>query len=396
MVPRRLEKLLGFGFLLCLDILLHELSFTPLQVVRSLPRMFTGRLTVTEEGDRLRLLLLIGNVALTFIFFDVSAVYHYIRGESFLKLYVIFNMLEMFERWIRSVGVDLFDLLMAAVRQPLRSLTLKFLFTLIYCFVHSTMHYLRVLLLNVAINTSSSAVFLIIVTNNFGEIKSTVFKKYEAKGLFPIVCSDIVERFYLLLDVIFVLMRLFISPHTGMYNGYDIVFWLGFILFLEIVTDWVKFMLILKFSELKAAMLEEYKDVMISDILLCRAHFPATAGSTGDGTERQSCTPGIPKASRSLAFRGIHSFSHFPARRIGFSGVPLSTLVVVHMVMLFRSPCSLVVSRPRTMAVFFVTISFTLFFLAKVWLGLILLGMAARRRGSVAKGQELFPKIRAL
>ena len=46
--------------------------------------------------------------------------YHYIRGESFLKLYVLFNMLEMFERWCRSVGVDLFDYLVASVREPWR------------------------------------------------------------------------------------------------------------------------------------------------------------------------------------------------------------------------------------------------------------------------------------
>lgn len=46
------------------------------------------------------------------------------------------------------------------------------------------------------------------VTNNFAEIKSTVFKRYEEKSLFPIITSDIVERFYLLLDIIFVLARL--------------------------------------------------------------------------------------------------------------------------------------------------------------------------------------------
>ena len=46
------------------------------------------------------------------------------------------------------------------------------------------------------------------MTNNFAEIKSTVFKRYEEKSLFPIITSDIVERFYLLLDIIFVLARL--------------------------------------------------------------------------------------------------------------------------------------------------------------------------------------------
>lgn len=38
----------------------------------------------------------------------------------------------------------------------------KYCATLLYCFLHATMHLIRVILLNVAINTSSSAVFLII------------------------------------------------------------------------------------------------------------------------------------------------------------------------------------------------------------------------------------------
>ena len=48
-------------------------------------------------------------------------------GESFLKLYVFFNMLELFERWLRSVGVDLFDLLAASCRQSLLELLPKYL-----------------------------------------------------------------------------------------------------------------------------------------------------------------------------------------------------------------------------------------------------------------------------
>merc|ERR1712086_144235 len=155
-------------------------------------------------------------------------------------------------------------------------------------------------------------------------------------------------------------------------------------------------MLIMKFSELRASMLEIYKDVLTADILLCRAHCPGPVEAASDGSQGQSCRWGIAKASPSLAFRGIHSFSHFPARRIGFSGVPLTTLVVVHMVMLVQSPCSLALNRPITMGFLFFSSSLALLFLCKVLLGLMLLGAAARRRGSVAKGQELFPKIKAL
>jgi len=168
-------------------------------------------------------------------------------------------------------GVDLFDLVMASARNPWATFWHKYLATLVYCFVHTTMHLLRVLLLNMAINTSSSAVLLIIVTNNFGEIKSTVFKVYKVENLFPIITSDIVERFYLVVDILFVLARLSVSPHRGTYSGIDVAFWVFLLISLELVTDWVKFCLIMKFSKLEASTLETYKEVLVADILLCRS-----------------------------------------------------------------------------------------------------------------------------
>merc|ERR1719163_2600550 len=115
--------------------------------------------------------------------------------------------------------------------------------------------------------------FLIIVTNNFAEIKSTVFKKYEAKTLFPIITSDIVERFYLVCDILFVLARLGISPHPGMMDWVDVFYWLFFIVLIEVATDWLKFCLIVKFcsNALRAETFEAFRRVLIADVLLCRA-----------------------------------------------------------------------------------------------------------------------------
>ncbi|CAE7903104.1 TAPT1, partial [Symbiodinium microadriaticum] len=308
------RKLLLLGFLLCLDILLHELSFTPLQAVRSCTQLMLGlrqwgcwdhrggiqdrppaallnhgsknvMLNITEQGDCIRFSLLILNVTLMLLLFDVAWMYHYIEGESFLKLYVLFNMLEMFERWCRSVGVDLFDLLLASIRHPWYSLLSKYGATLLYCFVHATIHLVRVILLNVAINTSSNAVYLIIVTNNFAEIKSTVFKRYEEKSLFPIIASDIVERFYVMLDIIFVIARLSVSEPSGKFTAVDISFWLLLLVVLEIGTDWIKFCLITKFSEMQAKTFEVYWEVLLADILLCRCGNLRNSQVVGSGED---------------------------------------------------------------------------------------------------------------
>lgn len=413
-VPWRLEKLLGFGMFFCLDIMLYELSFMPLRVTLAIPCRFIGRccggrragrraqlLTVTEQCDLVRLTLLILNVCLVYLVFDVSWLYHYIRGESFLKLYVFFNMLEMFERWVRSIGVDLFDLLMASVREPCATFLPKYLVTLTYCFVHTTMHLLRVLLLNMAITNTSTDIQLLIVTNNFGEIKSTVFKRYDMKGLFPIVCSDIVERFYLGIDILFVLVRLSISPHRGrsypQLNVWYCVLWL---IVLEVVTDWIKFCLITKFSDLQASVYGIYKEVLTADILVCRAARGGSEGScggTGNPNFGASSTIAAPPAPLpSMPFRGIHPFSQTSARRLGFSGVPMTTLVVLHAIMVLQSPCMFALQLPRDTVLFFVAAVFTIVFLAKVLLAVVMLGCAARRRKKISKGLEAFAKIKSL
>lgn len=53
------------------------------------------------------ILLVLGILALQRV--DTSIIYHMVRGQSILKLYVIFNMLDIFERLLTSVGRDTLD-----------------------------------------------------------------------------------------------------------------------------------------------------------------------------------------------------------------------------------------------------------------------------------------------
>ena len=41
--------------------------------------------------------------------FDISWVYHQIRGQSVIKLYVVFNVMKIFDRLCSSFGVDMLD-----------------------------------------------------------------------------------------------------------------------------------------------------------------------------------------------------------------------------------------------------------------------------------------------
>ena len=65
---------------------------------------------------------------------DLSWCYHYIKGQSSIKLYVLFNMLLVFDRMCYSIGTDatriLFDV--NSIVTPTQRF-FDFIFVLVYC-----------------------------------------------------------------------------------------------------------------------------------------------------------------------------------------------------------------------------------------------------------------------
>ncbi|QRW24271.1 TAPT1-like protein [Rhizoctonia solani] len=63
--------------------------------------------------------------------------------------------------------------------------------------LHSLVLVYQLISLNVAINSYDNALLTLLISNQFVEIKGSVFKKFEKDNLFQITCADIVERFQL-------------------------------------------------------------------------------------------------------------------------------------------------------------------------------------------------------
>jgi len=178
----------------------------------------------------------------------VTSVYHYIRVQSTMKLYVVYNMSQIFERLLTSVGDDITESLYSLAdgldivqqRQKRQisqnrsegSGTLKdavysrmlhlhrgilllihTLVAIFYLISHTALTLLQLVTLNVAINSQESALFVILQSNNFIELKSFVFKKYFHATLFQVVANDVVERFQLLVTL--AVIALYNLAHLG-------------------------------------------------------------------------------------------------------------------------------------------------------------------------------------
>lgn len=167
-----------------------------------------------HKADLLQGLLIVCSCAIL-MSFDASRMYHSIRGQSAIKLYVIYNMLEVFDRLFSAIGQDILECLFSKEtlerdedgRSKLVRPLMMFMLALVYNVIHATALFYQVVTLNVAVNSYSNALLTLLMSNQFVEIKGTVFKKFEKENLFQLTCADVVERFQLWLMLIVIACR---------------------------------------------------------------------------------------------------------------------------------------------------------------------------------------------
>ena len=156
---------------------------------------------------------------------------------------------------------------------------------LVYNIVHSTALFYQVITLNVAVNSYSNALLTLLMSNQFVEIKSTVFKKFEKENLFQMTCADIVERFQLWLMLIIIASRNLIetgglSANSDSSSGSSFlpssftIFpdWTGqimgpffLVLGTEMLVDWLKHAYITKFNNTRPKVYGRFLDVLTKD-----------------------------------------------------------------------------------------------------------------------------------
>ena len=318
-LPYFLERLLTTGFCICLDCFLYLFTILPFRVA-----LLTGRLIVRGVvwpvrrappsssvssavspalSDVLRfLLLLLSWYWLSLI--PMSRIYHYIRGQSVLKLYVIFNMLQISDRLFASIGEDILDALFSSVALRLPLSVFHFSISSLYVFLHALLLFTQVITLNVSVNSDNSSLFIVLVSNNFVELKGAVFKRFDAHNLFQISCSDVVERFQL---VVFLLVIVVMNvSHLGLMVAVELS-WVEkavtmclMVLCGECAVDWIKHGFICKFNLISPRVYRQFTAIVNRDFL--DAHMQGNTARS----------------------KGAHSVS----RRLGLSSLPLAVLVL--------------------------------------------------------------------
>ncbi|XP_036798983.1 transmembrane anterior posterior transformation protein 1 homolog isoform X2 [Oncorhynchus mykiss] len=311
-IPRELEKLMIFGFFLCLDAFLYVFTLLPLRVLLALLHLFTlpccglrGSLLLqpAQVCDILKGLIMVLCYSMMH-YVDYSMMYHLIRGQSVIKLYIIYNMLEVADRLFSSFGQDILDALYWTATEPKErkrdsiGVIPHFIMAVFYVFLHAILIMVQASTLNVAFNSHNKSLLTIMMSNNFVEIKGSVFKKFEKNNLFQMSNSDIKERFtnyVLLLIVCLRNMEQFSWNPDHLWVLLPDVF---MVIASEIAVDIIKHAFITKFNEITADVYSEYRASLAFDLVSSR--------------QKNACT----------------DYSDSVARRMGFIPLPLAVLLI--------------------------------------------------------------------
>ena len=322
-----------------------------------------SNLTTFHKADLLQgAILIFSSIALMNL--DASRMYHFIRAQSAIKLYAIYNLLEIGDRLLSALGQDVFECLFSSETLSRNSsgrskIVLPFgmfLLALVYNIVHSVTLFYQVIALNVAVNSYSNALLTLLMSNQFVEIKGSVFKRFEKENLFQLACADIVERFQLWIMLLIIGMRNVVEvgglsvPGAGSEDsGFSSLplhsasilpasftilpswLWSGevlspFVVVIgsEMVVDYVKHAYVNKFNNIKPNFYSRILDILCKDYYTNVRHFPFHPRLTVPPPPGLYHHPPTPPANPTRQQKAFVTPSL--TRRLGLPLLPLSCL----------------------------------------------------------------------
>ncbi|XP_012942570.1 transmembrane anterior posterior transformation protein 1 homolog [Aplysia californica] len=280
--PKNLEKFCAFGFLQCMDAILYMVTFLPLRILVAILRvlvypfivLFKGRsraLDAAQVCDLLKGVILVVSCFVT-SYMDMSMIYHIVRGQSIIKFYVFYNMLDVMDKLISGFGQDVLDSLYWTAVEPRGRKREHFgtlfhlIFAIVYVVVHTVMILMQAIILNVAFNSHNKNLLTIMMSNNFVEIKGNLFKRLDKNNLCQITYGDVKERFHYLVLLLFVFIRNMKELQWNWDLAFPIIQDVAVVLLVEMIVDWIKHAFITKFNELSASSYGDFALGLAQDI----------------------------------------------------------------------------------------------------------------------------------
>ncbi|CAH2066039.1 unnamed protein product [Thlaspi arvense] len=221
-LPWRCEVLINTGFFVCVNSFLSLLTVMPIRVLLTFWGAFKSRQfrrPSSSELSDLACFLVLASGTILLGRTDISLIYHMIRGQSTIKLYVVYNILEAI--------------------------------TLSTCIV-----------------AHNNALLALLVSNNFAEIKSSVFKRFSKDNIHGLVYADSIERFHISAFLVSVLAQNILEAEGPWFGNF--IYNATMVFFCEMMIDIIKHSFLAKFNGIRPIAYSEFLQALCEQTLNIR------------------------------------------------------------------------------------------------------------------------------
>ncbi|XP_010415417.1 PREDICTED: protein POLLEN DEFECTIVE IN GUIDANCE 1-like [Camelina sativa] len=281
-LPWRCEVLIDTGFFVCVNSFLSLLTVMPIRVLLIFWDAFKKRQfrrPSSSELSDLACFLVLASGTILLGRTDISLIYHMIRGQSTIKLYVVYNILEIFDRLCQSFCGDVFGALFSSAKgvaisppEKLRFSTWRFVsdlaLTMAASILHSFVLLAQAITLSTCIVAHNNALLALLVSNNFAEIKSSVFKRFSKDNIHGLVYADSIERFHIAAFLVSVLAQNILESEGPWFGNF--IYNATTVFFCEMMIDIIKHSFLAKFNDIKPIAYSEFLQALCEQTLNIR------------------------------------------------------------------------------------------------------------------------------
>mmetsp|Transcript_29603 Transcript_29603/g.5342 ORF Transcript_29603/g.5342 Transcript_29603/m.5342 type:complete len:175 (-) Transcript_29603:38-562(-) len=163
LIVRKAEKIILLNFMMCLNALLYNLTFSFLKAL------------LLHKKEIIRVLLIIGSCFIHSLMLNPSIIFHYLKEQDYLKITAAYNFLTISDVLLRAYGKKCVFVLFSHRNCRFGD----FVVNLIYTVAHSSVLLLQMLVIEVALYSGFRTLMLLIVSSSFVELKINVLKKLD-------------------------------------------------------------------------------------------------------------------------------------------------------------------------------------------------------------------------
>lgn len=124
--------------------------------------------------------------------------------------------------------------------------------------LHTLVLYFQYLIIQLSLNSSSSVLYSLVISNQFLELKGNVTKKGDKKILFSLIDHDGTKRFNLLVYLIISFLSVYIESEKLAFT--EFIYPIVVVMVFKILADWIKHAFFCRYNHLSCKLYVDYKN----------------------------------------------------------------------------------------------------------------------------------------